>query len=108
MLFLFRKSVADEWRRTFRSECIDIRRLFLSVHVLRSRFRIDVVDLKPTLVLGCPVKPISPYHKSSTKNMITLGRFVFSERDDEMKRERSTIVSRFLISFDFFEFFFLW
>ena len=54
------------------------------IHVLRSRFRFDVGDL-PTLVLGCPVKPISPYPKSSTKNMITLGRFVFSERDDEMK-----------------------
>ena len=65
------------------------------VRVLRSRFRFDVGDLKPTLVLGCPVKPISPYPKSSTKNMITLGRFVFSERDDEMKRERSK--SRFLI-----------
>ena len=77
------------------------------VHVFRRVF-VSTSEIEPTLVLGCPVKPISPYPKSSTKNMITLGRFVFSERDDEMKRERSKIVSRFLISFDFFEFFFLW
>ena len=28
LMLLFRKSVGDEWKRTFRSECIDMRRLF--------------------------------------------------------------------------------